>query len=553
MDPSLTPTTGRASPPASRQTLRVVALVMLLVVPPWGATPALAQAGEPPSGAQSRALPPTESSPPIEGRVDPGTYRVGPGDEFAFRHSDLLDPKILRVSPAGEILFPDAGAVFVAGLTLREAEAKVRESLRSYVRGKGLVFTLYRPRRFRLQVLGEVGSPGVVTLTAPVRASEAIAAAGGIAPGGARRGIVVRRGPDSLRVDLVRYGTAGDLSGNPLVFETDVIFVPASGRRVQILGAVPHQGRYDLVPGDHVSDLVALAGGLSREAAPDRAELERFDAEGGRERRTVPLAGALAAPRSAEDPELQERDRLFIPAKVHYDEGAFVEVGGEVVHPGLYPIREGVDGLRSVLERAGGFTEFADLGRARIERSVGSAARDTAFLRLAGEHQDLLTNQERAYVKARAREREAVSADLSRVLATAGDPLDGGKRGAAGGGDLALLDGDRIVVPRRYPSVSVQGEVRSPGLVAYEPGRRAADYVRAAGGFTDQASKSHVRVTVARTGQQMKAGEMGVLQAGDTIWVPAKPERNTWATLRDILTTAAQIATVYLVIHQATK
>src|SRR3989441_4897649 len=243
MDPSLTPTTGRvASPPGFPQTIRVVALVMLLVVAPWRATPAQAQAGEPPTGMQSRALPPTDagtSSPPIEGRVDPGTYRVGPGDEFAFRHSDLLDPKILRVSPAGEILFPDAGAVFVAGLTLREAEAKVRESLRSYVRGRGLVFTLYRPRRFRLQVLGEVGSPGVVTLTAPVRASEAIAAAGGIAPGGARRGIVVRRGADSLRVDLVRYGTAGDLSGNPLVFETDVIFVPASGRRGQNLGAAP--------------------------------------------------------------------------------------------------------------------------------------------------------------------------------------------------------------------------------------------------------------------------------------------------------------------------
>src|SRR6185312_4580029 len=153
------------------------------------------------------ALP--EANPPIEGRVDPDTYRVGPGDEFAVRRSDLQDPRILRVSPAGEILFPDAGAVFVAGLTLRQAESKVRDVMRSYVRGKGLVFSLYRPRRFRLQVLGEVEEPGIVTVTAPVRASEAIAAAGGIAPGGARRGIVIRRGADSLRVDLVRYETSG--------------------------------------------------------------------------------------------------------------------------------------------------------------------------------------------------------------------------------------------------------------------------------------------------------------------------------------------------------
>jgi len=526
---------------------------MPLVVGAWGAPPAQAQTGElsSPRAILSPADPRT-ISPPIEGRVDPDTYRVGPGDEFAFRHSDLLDPKILRVSPAGEILFPDAGAVFVAGLTLREAEAKVRESLRSYVRGKGLVFTLYRPRQFRLPVLGEVRRPGAVTLTAPVRASEAIEAAGGISPGGAKRGIVVRRGPDSLGVDLVRYGTAGDLSGNPLVFETDVVFVPVSGRWIEIFGAVPHPGRYDLIPGDRVSDLVALAGRPLPEAALDQAELERFDAGRVGERRPIPLVGALAAPRSAEDLELREGDRLFIPARAHYNEGAVVWVEGEVTHPGPYSIRDGADGIRSVLTRAGGFTEFADLSRARIDRRVDSAERDTAFLRLAEEHQDIVTKEERAWVKARVRERGAVSADLSRILAT-GDGPDVGKSGPAGNGDIALLDGDHVVIPRRFPSVSVQGEVRSPGLVAYEPGRRAADYVRAAGGFTERANKSHLRVTVARTGQQMKAGEAGPIRAGDTVWVLGRPERSTWAAVRDVLTTAAQVATIYLVIHQATK
>ena len=183
---------------------------------------------------------------------------------------------------------------------------------------------------------------------------------------------------------------------------------------------------------------------------------------------------------------------------------------------------------------------------------MDSAERDTAFLRLAEEHQDIVTKEERAWVKARVRERGAVSADLSRILAT-GDGPDVGKSGPAGNGDIALLDGDHVVIPRRFPSVSVQGEVRSPGLVAYEPGRRAADYVRAAGGFTERANKSHLRVTVARTGQQMKAGEAGPIRAGDTVWVLGRPERSTWAAVRDVLTTAAQVATIYLVIHQATK
>ncbi|HMI31255.1 MAG TPA: SLBB domain-containing protein [Candidatus Limnocylindrales bacterium] len=532
MDPSLPPTPGQMPSPAKPKYSRIAALAALLVLAlPWPA-PARAQTGEdfPPARSRTTATAPdaADRNLPIEGRVDPDTYRVGPGDEFAFRHSDLLDPKILRVSPAGEILFPDAGAVFVAGLTLREAGAKVREALRSYVRGKGLVFTLYRPRSFRLPVLGEVIHPGVVTLTAPVRASEAIEAAGGIAPGGARRGIIVRRGSDSLLVDLVSYRNAGDLSANPLVFETDVIFVPAMRRRVEIHGAVPHPGGYDLVPGDRVSDLLALAGGPLPEAALDRAEIEHINPDGASERSGIAL-----------DKDLLEGDRLFVPARAHYKEGALVRVEGEVFFPGTYSIKEGVDGVRGVIDRAGALTPFADVSRARIERRAESAGRDTAFLRLADQHQDFLNDDDKAYMKLRARERTAVSADLSSVL--------------AGSGDVALLDGDRIVVPRRYPSVSVQGEVRSPGLVPFEAGRRAHDYVRAAGGFTDRARKSRMRVTVARTGQQMKAGEAGVLRAGDTVWVPTKPERNKWTTLRDVLTTAAQIATVYLVINQATK
>jgi protein involved in polysaccharide export with SLBB domain len=524
----------------SRTSIAALLLLAALGAP----SPAFAQSDDDISSVRNRAAAAPaapEAAPPIEGRVDPDTYRVGPGDEFAFRHSDLSDPKILRVGPAGEILFPDAGAVFVAGLTLRDAEAKVRDVLRSYVRGKGLVFSLYRPRRFRLPVLGEVGRPGVVTVTAPVRASEAIEAAGGIAPGGARRGIVIRRGADSLRVDLVRYETEGDLSGNPLVFETDVVFVPAAGRYVQIFGAVAHPGTYDLVPGDRVSDLVALAGGARPEAALDRAELERFDSMGSAERRTILLSAEAALGRGGEDPELSELDRVFVPARGRYREGAVVDVVGEAAHPGPYSIHDGVDGLRSVLERAGGFTEFADLSRATIERRAESAARDTAFLHLADGHQDFLTEQERGYVKQKTRERDAVSADLSRVVTKSEGP------------DIALFDGDRIVIPRRYASVSVQGEVRSPGLVPYESGRHVEDYVRAAGGFTDRASKGALRVTVARTGQQMKPGDTGGIHAGDTVWVPAKPQRSGWATLRDVLTTGAQIATVYLVIHQATK
>ncbi len=395
-----------------------------------------------------RTAPLLDPSPPIAGRVDPATYRVGPGDEFAIRYSDLVDPRILRVGPEGDLVLPDVGPLSVAGLTLNELEARVRERMRPYVRGRGFVFSLYRPRRFRLYVTGEVERPGAVTLQAPVRASEAIEAAGGVAWSGAHRGIQIRRGTDTLRVDLVLASRGGDLATDPLVFESDVLFVPPLGRHVEVFGAVAHPGRYDFAAGDRMSTLVALAGGALPEAALTDATIERFDA----------------------------------------------------------------------------------------------ASRDTAFLHLAERSPDLLSASDREYVVTASRERRAISANVGRLLAR-GDPL----------GDVPLHDGDRIVVPRRVPLVSVQGQVKAPGYVPYTPGRDVSDYVKEAGGYTSRAHRGRVSVTLAATGAQVSADEAGDLRPGDVVWVPTRPDRSTWSTVRDVLTTAAQVATVYLVVHQATK
>ncbi|TMQ64379.1 MAG: hypothetical protein E6K79_07795, partial [Candidatus Eisenbacteria bacterium] len=362
----------------------------------------------------------SEPESPIEGRVDPDTYRVGPGDEFSLRYSDLLDQKILTVAPSGELLLPDAGPVVVAGLSLREAQSRVREILRPYVRGKGFALTLHKTRRFRVPVLGDVEHPGVVVLQAPVRASEAIEAAGGVTPSGARRGIEVRRGGDTLSVDLVRYTRAGDVTVNPLVFETDVVYVPAAGRLVEIQGAVPHGGRLDFVEGDRLSTLVALAGGFLPAASIDDASLVRFKPDGSREPVPVRLGAAIMAPGGSDDLPLVEGDRLYVPAKSHWREPSFVRVEGEVARPGPYPIEDGVDRIQSVLERAGGYTDFADRMAVRVERSQEHEEPDSAFLSLARERDQILNATERSYVIMKTRERRALSAPVGALL-EAGD------------------------------------------------------------------------------------------------------------------------------------
>jgi protein involved in polysaccharide export with SLBB domain len=93
----------------------------------------------------------------------------------------------------------------------------------------------------------------------------------------------------------------------------------------------------------------------------------------------------------------------------------------------------------------------------------------------------------------------------------------------------------------------------APGFVPYLEGRRVGDYVNAAGGYSSRANRGRARVTLAATGRQIAASEAGTLRPGDVIWVPAKEEKSTWSSVREFLTAAAQIATLYLVAREATR
>jgi protein involved in polysaccharide export with SLBB domain len=316
------------------------------------AFPVFAREPVPGSPTAVRLVSGPEPAPPIRNRVEPATYRVGPGDELMLHGTGTAEPVWLRVGPAGELVLPRAGSISATGLTLVALEARIRERLgQRALRDPGL--TLHRPRQFRILVVGEVETAGAVTLQAPARASEAIAAAGGVTARAARRGIRVLRGSDTLLADLVRVERTGDRRNDPLVFEDDVIHVPTLGPFIELIGVVARPGRLAFVPGDRLSDLVALAGGVLPQAALGHAELTRMDDRGLPQRRPVPLEAVLQAPGGAADLPLAEGDRLYIPEQSRWRQGPRVEVGGEVVRPGPYPIVEGEDRLLSVLERAG--------------------------------------------------------------------------------------------------------------------------------------------------------------------------------------------------------
>jgi protein involved in polysaccharide export with SLBB domain len=119
--------------------------------------------------------------------------------------------------------------------------------------------------------------------------------------------------------------------------------------------------------------------------------------------------------------------------------------------------------------------------------------------------------------------------------------------------DIMLSDGDHVNIPRRSSYVNVIGRVVQPGRVAFVPDGRLNDYLQSAGGYAWRANRGGTFVIKSGTGAAVKKGDVGTIEPGDIIVVPTVRDRDLWKGVKDVLAVAANLATVYLVIDQATK
>jgi protein involved in polysaccharide export with SLBB domain len=119
--------------------------------------------------------------------------------------------------------------------------------------------------------------------------------------------------------------------------------------------------------------------------------------------------------------------------------------------------------------------------------------------------------------------------------------------------DFLLRDGDVINVPKKSKAISVIGEVSNPGILKYSNGDDYRYYISVAGGYSDRARRGSVSIIKGVTGEWMKAKKGKSLEPGDTVLVPEKKKRDWWAFTKDTLAFIGNLATVYLVVQQASK
>lgn len=179
---------------------------------------------------------------------------LGPGDVMEIEFiGEPTSRATVRVGPDGKIYYYLLPGINVEGLTLDQTREIIsRESEKFLRRNPSVAITLRTVASQRIWVLGQLYTPGVFTMSAPITLLEAIAQAGGPTPpapaGGAgglvsetadlRHSFVLRKG-QMLPVDFERLIDNGDPTQNIYLQAGDFVYVaPSVARTVHIIGAV---------------------------------------------------------------------------------------------------------------------------------------------------------------------------------------------------------------------------------------------------------------------------------------------------------------------------
>jgi polysaccharide biosynthesis/export protein len=312
---------------------------------------------------------------------------------------------------------------------------------------------------------------------------------------------------------------------------------------VRIDGRVKARGEYPLEPQMRVSDLLRAGGGLQDAAYGGKAELTRYRLTG-EARETdlieIDLAAILNGDSSA-DLLLHPFDFLNVKEVPEWSEQEQVTLLGEVRFPGSYPIHRG-ETLRSVIARAGGLTNLAFPEGSVFTRTELQEREQAQLDQLATRMQSDLAAvalQATAANQGQAGQAITVGQSLLNQLKTTKAvgrlviDLDGilGVNGRPGT-DVALRDGDRLIIPKMKQEVTVIGEVQTTTSHFYQPRLSRDDYISLSGGLTRKADKGRVYV-VRADGSVIASEGMGwfrrsanvAIKPGDTIVVPLDTER----------------------------
>ena len=395
-------------------------------------------------------------------------------------------------------------------------------------------------------VSGEVRFPGERITNGATHLRDAIYLAGGVTRDAQLSDAQIFRhtGDGKLKVLSVNLekALAGDEADNVALEPKDRIFIHRNLSKVdpptvKIEGEVARPGKYPLGQEMSATELVKLAGGLTRGAYTEAADLTRYTVENGTrvmgEHETVPIGRALAGEADT-DMRLHDGDVLTIRQLAGWtDIGSIISVKGQVMHPGSYGIQEG-ERLSSILTRAGGLRGDAYPYGAILEREQIRSLAEKTRADLIRQVQDQQVAFKLIPDTGDPEEKLAKDATVQQWRATLeqleNTPPEGRMvihiskdihKWANTAADIEVRAGDTLYIPKTPNYVMVNGQVYNPTAISYRPGKSAGWYLHQAGGPTNMASKK--AIIVVRADGSVVGGSGGGLFAGDALTAELRP------------------------------
>jgi protein involved in polysaccharide export with SLBB domain len=386
----------------------------------------------------------------------PANYVLGAGDQIII---DVWGDSELNVqytiAPDGHITVPGIGRIQLSGMNVKQAESRIRtqfstiySDLDSSEPHTFLAISVGNVRTIKVNVMGEVRTPGTYTLSSFSSAFHAMYAAGGTTNIGSLRNIrIFRAGRQAAEIDLYEYLMKGNSMSDITLQDGDIVMVEPFGILAQATGEVRRPMWYEMKPDETLEDLIRYSGGFSGNAYSASLTLLRSGEE-------EMEAYTLSQPEYSTF-QLKDGDRVEV-SNILEKYANMVEITGSVYRPGRYAIGDKIITVRDLLEVALGTTGDAYLQRALLYR----------------ENDDLTRSMESFNVS------DLMSGRIN---------------------DITLKKNDLLHIPSvlslddRF-TVYIGGEVRKPDSYPYADNMRLEDIILQAGGITEAASTARIDV-----------------------------------------------------------
>lgn len=299
----------------------------------------------------------------------PRNYPLSAGDEVLIDvwGDSELNLK-LTLSPEGTIIIPNVGPVALSGLTIEEAENRIKQELGkimwNLVDGKEpntfVSVGLGKIRSIKVNIVGEAVAPGTYTLSSLASLFNALYAAGGVNDIGSLRNIrVYRNNKEIANLDVYDYLLNGKYDTNIRLEDNDMIIIEPYEQLVNTHGKIKRNRTFELRKGETLEELLKMAGGFTGDAFTEDVTIKRKSGS----RYQIATVTAEEFPTFV----LQDGDSLLVDSVIPFYDNR-ITITGSVWRPGEYELSPKVHTVKQLIKQAAGLKGDEFIGRAHLTR-----------------------------------------------------------------------------------------------------------------------------------------------------------------------------------------